>query len=162
MKWEPLRSSDLSDVDGIANTIHVTLPERIEVLAEKISLYPDYSRKLIANDEVVGYGIAHPWSLYDIPALDAFFTHAPAAPDCIYAHDVAILQKARGHRSSVLYIDHLKRIAADANIRHLACVSVYGTHKWWGRLGFEIKNDPRLAEKLPLYGQDACYMVADL
>ncbi len=58
--------------------IHVDFPERMDVFAEKIRLFPEGCWKRVRKDQIVGYGIAHPWQLFSIPPLDQFLNNLPA------------------------------------------------------------------------------------
>jgi ribosomal protein S18 acetylase RimI-like enzyme len=157
-KWVPIRSSDLLHVNAIADRVHKSLPERPEVFAEKISLSPQTSRKLIHQGEMVGYGIAHPWMLDSIPPLDGFLTKLPEKPNCMYIHDVVVLPEARGHGAAGSYISLIKDISANMGISTVALVSVYGTNVLWSRYGFAIRADERISKKLASYGKSATYM----
>ncbi|QQS15055.1 MAG: GNAT family N-acetyltransferase [Rhodospirillales bacterium] len=111
---------------------------------------------------VVGYGIAHPWTLRDVPKLDHVLGALPPTPDCVFIHDVAILPAARGHRASAAFVERMRDIARGLDIRALALVSVYDTRPVWSRYGFRAVDDAALAPALAPYGADARYMVADI
>jgi hypothetical protein len=160
--WLPLTVADLPIVDYIADTIHTDLPERTEVFAEKIKLFPQGCFKFVCDNQIAGYGISHPWKLFSIPALDSFLVRCPDDPDCLYIHDVAILQKARGHNAAADYVSIIKAVAHRLLIPTLACVSVYGTDVLWSRCGFEEIHSQELLEKLCSYGGSAKYMIARL
>ncbi len=160
--WQPLLAADMAQVERIAALIHAGLPERPAVLAEKRDLSPATCLKLGRDGRIVGYGLAHPWMLFDIPPLDAFLTALPPSPDCLYLHDVAILPEARGRQAAARFIAGLTAQARGCGIAHLACVSVYGTVGLWSELGFEAQDDPRLLEKLSRYGASARYMTAGI
>ena len=156
--WRNAIFSDLEQINDIADAIHVDLPERPEVVSEKLRLFPEGCFVLVSCGEVVGYGIAHPWLLESIPPLDTFLNSLPGAPDCLYVHDVAILPKARGHQSSGVLINLPDGVACKHSLGALALVSVYDTYPLWERLGFQILSTPRLDEKLQSYGSTARYM----
>ena len=154
-----MSSADLAGVSEIADQIHKTLPERPEVVAEKIRLFPEGCLTLVADGRVVGYGIAHPWLLHSVPPLDEYLGALPAKPECLYIHDVAVLPLARGQGAMVEYVAAIKRLGRQLAINSLALVSVYGTNVLWRHFGFEIVDDPALAPKLASYGASAKYMV---
>jgi hypothetical protein len=151
---------DLPIVDDIANTIHIGLPERTEVFAEKIRLFPRGCLKFVYNNRIAGYGISHPWKRFCIPALDSFLVRFPDNPDCLYVHDVAILPEARGHLAAAHYVSLMKGVARELLLPTLACVSVYGTDVLWKRFGFEEICSEAITAKLATYGETAKYMVA--
>src|SRR3954447_18093660 len=73
-RWRPSRAPDLPAIGAIAARIHPDLPERPEVFAEKMRLYPDGCRVLATDDGIVGYRLAHPCIQHRTPpraALDA-------------------------------------------------------------------------------------------
>lgn len=157
--WQPLLPSDLDSVNRIADLIHTSLPERPEVFEEKVRLFPSGCRKLVSGDDIVGYGISHPWMLYSIPPLDEFLKSLPQNPECLYIHDIVVLPKARGNGAAARYVDYIKHLAAAMSIRSLALVSVYGTGVLWRRFGFRVVQNPELDRKLVSYGATAKYMV---
>ncbi|MCP3477520.1 GNAT family N-acetyltransferase [Bradyrhizobium sp. CCGUVB1N3] len=161
--WRRAEPSDLPAINAIATAVHPDLPERGDVLAEKMSLFPEGCRVLIAGDDVFGYGIAHPWTLHQIPPLDDFLQRLPPAPDCLYVHDVAVMPASRGSRVATSYIETLARLARASGIEHLALVSVYDTSPFWARHDFRvIAPDAALRTKLVSYGDGARYMVRNL
>ncbi|MBR1129941.1 GNAT family N-acetyltransferase [Bradyrhizobium iriomotense] len=160
--WRPARASDLPAISAIAVRIHPDLPERPEVFAEKMRLYPDGCRALIADDEIVGYGLAHPWKQHRIPLLDVFLELIPDDADCIYVHDVAVLPDFRGGASRA-YVADIEKLARASGIAALALVSVYATRPLWERSGFRpVPPDTQLRAKLASYGDGATYMLRDL
>jgi hypothetical protein len=71
-KWRGATMADLEVIQKIGDEIHINLPERPEVFAEKFNLFPEGCFVLTQNDTVVGYGFSHPWLLRSIPPLDTF------------------------------------------------------------------------------------------
>ncbi len=155
--WLPLTGGDIAEVFAAAARLHPALPERAEVLAEKLRLFPDGCRKFAAGGRLAGYGLAHPWTLGSAPKLDSFLGALPAAPDCLYLHDVAILPEARGRGAAGSYVGYLEGLARKLGFRHLTLVSVYGTVPLWEKLGFTVVSAG--APPLPSYGPSAVYMV---
>ncbi|WP_354104198.1 GNAT family N-acetyltransferase [Bradyrhizobium sp. LB14.3] len=160
--WRPARASDLPAISAIAARIHPDLPERPEVFAEKMRLYPDGSRVLAAEDEIAGYGLAHPWTQHRIPPLDGFLEQLPGNADCLYVHDVAVLPGFRGGVAGD-YVAAIEQLARASGIATLALVSVYATRPLWERLGFRaVTANAELRAKLASYGDNATYMLRDL
>jgi ribosomal protein S18 acetylase RimI-like enzyme len=160
--WRKAQGSDLPDVMAIAAAVHPDLPERTAVIAEKMRLYADGCRVLVSDGASVGYGLAHPWTLHQIPPLDEFLGALPAAPDCLYIHDVAVLPAFRGGAAAA-YVEAIMALARSARLAHLALVSVHDTAPFWTRFGFRaVAPNPALAMKLRSYGQAAAYMIATL
>lgn len=160
LDWRPLHAADMERVEVISDLIHPELPERLEVLDEKRRLSPETCLGY-GEGEIQGYGIAHPWLLGRIPALDGFLAGLPPKPDCLFVHDVALLPHARGRGAAARYIRRLDGLARAGGLAGLACVAVYGAERVWSLLGFEVVADEDLDEKLRSYG-GALYMVRRL
>jgi hypothetical protein len=160
--WRRAHAADLPAISAIAERMHPDLPERPDVLSEKMRLYPDGCRVLAADDGIVGYGLAHPWMQQQIPPLDGFLGQLPDDPDCLYVHDVAVLPEFSGGVACA-YVAEIEQLAGSSDISTLALVSVYATRGLWERLGFRAVNaDAALRAKLASYGASATYMLRDL
>lgn len=157
--WRPAAATDLVDIQRIGDQIHPDLRERPEVFAERLELFPEGCFALVRNQEVVGYGLSHPWFLNRIPPLNQLLGSIPQSPDCLLIHDVAVLPHARGHGAAGILIELTAKLARMRSIPYLALVSVYDTRPLWTRLGFEVIPDRSLADKLKSYGDTACYMI---
>jgi GNAT superfamily N-acetyltransferase len=161
-QWRQATADDLGAIDAIGNGVHLSLPERPEVFAEKFDLFSPGCRVLIHSGEIVGYGMSHPWHLNKIPPLDTFLEALPSQPDCIFIHDVVVLPRARGHGAAEKFVEIVADVARERLIPALALVSVYDTHPLWMKCGFEVVQRPDLAEKLQSYGATARYMMRNL
>jgi GNAT superfamily N-acetyltransferase len=160
--WRPAHASDLPAIGTIAARIHPDLPESPEVFAEKMRLYPDGCLVLAAENEIAGYGLAHPWMQRQIPPLDGFLETLPDDADCLYVHDVAVLPGFRGGGARA-YVAIIEGLARSSGIATLALVSVYATRSLWEHLGFHaVTADAELRAKLVSYGDSATYMLRDL
>ena len=159
--WRRATLADVEAIHGIEGVVHTLLPERPEVMAEKIRLFADGCMMLELGAEAVGYGIAYPWLLDAVPALDTFFGALPSESRCIFIHDVAILPQARARGAGAAFVRHAGRLATARGFSRLALVSVYDTHPVWARCGFEVQPPPP-GDKLKGYGATARYMVAQL
>jgi ribosomal protein S18 acetylase RimI-like enzyme len=169
LDWSPILLGDFADSDHsadldaivtIADRVHKDLHERRAVFAEKVRLYPQGCRKLCSAGQIVGYGIAHPWTRNSIPHLDAFLNSLPPKPDCLHIHDIVVLPNARGHGAAGQYMEYVKGLAK-AQGRPLALVSVYGTDALWSRFGFRVIEQAELKCQLASYGESARYMICD-
>jgi hypothetical protein len=161
-QWRPAHASDLPAIIAIAARIHPDLPERPEVFSEKMRLYPDGCLVLVAENEIVGYGLSHPWMQHQIPPLDGFLAKLPDDADCLYVHDVAVLPDSRGGTTRA-YVAAIEGLARSSAIATLALVSVYATRSLWEHFGFRaVTADAELRSKLVSYGDSATYMLRDL
>ncbi|RXH17488.1 GNAT family N-acetyltransferase [Bradyrhizobium guangzhouense] len=161
-RWRRAHAADLAAISAVAVRIHPDLPERPEVLAEKMRLFPEGCRVLVAGHGIAGYGLAHPWMQHRVPPLDDFLERLPDAADCLYIHDVAVLPDARGGVARA-YVAEIEQLALTSGIATLALVSVYGTRALWERLGFHpVAPDAALRDRLSSYGASATYMLREL
>lgn len=162
IKWRSTTASDLEAIQKIASIAHPELSERPEIFAEKLNLFPEGCCVLVQGRIVLGYAFVHPWRLNDVPKLDEFLLSLPSKPDCLLIHDIAVLQQARGNGASELLVERISSLAKRHNVKFLALVSVYGSHLFWTRFGFETATDMTLAPKLTSYSETARYMVRRL
>jgi GNAT superfamily N-acetyltransferase len=157
--WRSAAAGDLIEIQRIADQIHPGLHERPEVFAERLRLFPEGCFVLTQNHKVMGYGLSHPWFLYNVPPLNQLLGSIPRSPECLLIHDVAVLPQARGRRSAAKLIEITANLSRKLGIPCMALVSVYNTRILWTRLGFEVVADGALIDKLKSYGQAACYMI---
>src|SRR4051812_31001596 len=75
--WRAMEPGDLSAVMNIAAVVHPALPEKIEVFAERLALFPRGCHVLDGDDGVEGYVVAHPWRALSIPPLDSLIGQLP-------------------------------------------------------------------------------------
>jgi ribosomal protein S18 acetylase RimI-like enzyme len=163
LSWCIATADDLPAINRIAGEVHASLPERPEVFAEKQTLFPEGCFVLVEKRAVVGYGLCHPWTLNNIPDLDAFLSRVPQSPECLFIHDVAMLPHARRRGASRALLDRIVALAIQRGITFLALVSVYGTEPLWTRHGFTLEcDDQQLRAKLASYGGTARYMIRRL
>jgi GNAT superfamily N-acetyltransferase len=160
--WRPARATDLVDIQRIGDQIHPDLHERPEIFAERLMLFPEGCFTLVRNEQVVGYGLSHPWLLNHIPPLNQLLGSIPQSPECLLIHDVAVLPHARGRGAAAMLIEITSKLARARGLPCLALVSVYHTGPLWGHLGFEMIIDSALTDKLKTYGKTACYMIRRL
>ncbi|HLP09042.1 MAG TPA: GNAT family N-acetyltransferase [Opitutaceae bacterium] len=157
--WLPLTPADAPAVRALADTAHPGLPERTEVFAERIRLFPEGCRKLVHDDALAAYGIAHPWQLDAPPPIDALLGALPENASCLHLHDVVVAPALRGAGASAAYIEAMVAVARALRFPALAMVSVYGTNRHWSRFGFVERSTPTLPAKLSGYGASARYLV---
>ena len=160
--WRDALGEDAVTIGAIEDRVHTLAPERIEVHREKIALFGAGCRVLVAGGRIVGYGIAYPWRLDDVPPLDRRMGAIPPDADCLFLHDVAILPQARAVGASHAFVDHAAGLAAQQGLSCLALVSVYGTDRLWQRHGFVPRASATTSAQLGPYGRTALYMVRRL
>lgn len=161
MAWRLARVDDLPSIDAVGDAAHPGLPERPEVMAEKLALWPRGCWVLETQaGDVRGYAISHPWTLFGIPSLDGFLVALPPDADCLYVHDVALAPEARGSGRATDLMTLVGRHARSLAMRHVAGVAVNGSGALWSRMGFEAVPTAALRRSLGAYGHGAEYMLA--
>ncbi|WP_140985639.1 GNAT family N-acetyltransferase [Asticcacaulis tiandongensis] len=153
--WRQMGLKDIDAAFEVAAVAHESLPERREIFAERLSLFPKGCLVLETGGRVVGYALSHPIKRFQPPALDSLLGQIAPEADDYYIHDVAILPEARGGQAQAA-VRYLLGIAADYESASL--VSVYGTAGFWGRFGFEPAVQD-MTQKLAPYGDSAVYML---
>ena len=155
MTWRPMRPGDLPGVMALAGVVHPGLPEREDVFAERLQLYPD---GCFVHDGTVidGYLVSHPWRAADPPALDTLIRQLPAAADVYYLHDLALHPALRGKGAAGAILRALEPALAAFNGAELVAVS--GSVPFWQHWRFEVAEPPGMAAKLAAYGPGARFM----
>jgi GNAT superfamily N-acetyltransferase len=156
--WRAATPSDVERIHAVAAVAHPAFPERVEVLGEKLRLFPSGCFVLAEAGAVLGYALSHPWLSTDVPALDRLLGALPDAPDCLFIHDVALLPRARGHGAARAVLDRLERTARERRLRLLTLVAVADTATFWGRLGFEVACGSPTGKDVQAYGPAARFM----
>ena len=156
--WRKAASADLPAIDRIARAVHPLLPERPEVFAEKLQLFPAGCLVAWQGAEATGYALSHPWAPGAAPPLDRLLGKLPPEAACLFIHDVALLPAARGRGAGRSLLPRLDLVARRHGLRTMALVSVYGTTGFWEGLGFTAAS-AGLAEG---YGPEARYMTRPL
>ena len=160
--WRGAAPADLGAIDFIARLVHPALPERPEVFAEKLRLFPAGCLVLARGPAVLGYALSHPWGFPAVPALDGFLGALPENPCCLFLHDVAVLPEARARGAASALVPRLEAVARRQGLDALALVAVYGTRPFWERLGFRHVESPTLPAAIGGYGPAAAYMARSL
>lgn len=148
--WRPLQAGDLAAVFALAERVHPDHPERPEVFAERLALFPAGCLALDQGGALAGYALAHPWAGAP-PKLDALLGAIPPRPDHFYVHDVATAATARGRGAARAVLAHFDAAARDLGLSDMRLVAVSGSARLWAHLGFVDSDAPRPAS----YGDDA-------
>jgi len=143
--------ADLDAVVRVAAVVHAGHPERREVLAERLALFP---AGCLATDG--GYAITHPTLLGAPPALDTLLGALPARADTLHIHDIALLPAMQGRGLGGTALRALLALAVRSALANLSLVAVNGTPPYWARFGFV---DAPASAGLASYGKEARYMV---
>lgn len=161
-RWRPMETRDL---DGVVRVAALAFPHHFEdrgCFADRLALHPQGCFALEDAGEVVGYLIAYPWRRGSAPALNTGLDALPEGADVLYLHDLALDPRLRGRGLARPAVEALVRRAREDGWPAVSLVAANDAEGFWRRLGFETVEDPRLAEKLASYGEDARYMVRRL
>lgn len=158
-RWRAMSEADLAAVARIAARVHPDYPEKDEVFAERLRLYP--TGNLLLLDPVgkpTGYVVSHPWPFASAPALDSLLGALPAGGDNYYIHDIALLPEARGRGAARAAVERLAQHAKREGCARVSLVAIAGTQAFWERQGFAVAARAELDEMLKSYDASARYM----
>lgn len=150
--WRAMTEADLPMVMRVGDVVHADLPERLEVVAERLRLFP---AGCWVTDR--GYLLSHPTRRGTAPALDRLLGALPADADTLHLHDVAFLPERQGQGGGGAGVRLAFDIAARHGLGGVALVSVHGTGPYWARFGFAAAP-----ADVASYGDGAIYMVRSL
>lgn len=159
MGWRAMATGDLDAVMDIAAVVHPSYPERREVFAERLALFPDGCLVAMVDDAVVGYAVTHPAVIGEPPGLDTLLGALAPGADCLYLHDVALLPAAQGRRLGEAAFQRIRGVAVDSGLAVLALIATPPARPYWLRHGFApVAYDRELEVKLATYGDGLVYM----
>ena len=133
-------------------------PESLDVLQSKWHASPESCFVIEAQSQVIGYCLAHPWTLDIPPSLEQVLLDISHA-NTLYLHDIALSSKAQGKGAGRRVLSKLVYFAASHNYPTISLVAVQGAHRYWAKQGFKSKD---IDKDLSSYTKDACYMVYTL
>lgn len=152
--WRAMRPADLPELNRIADLVHPALPERAEIPAERLRLFPAGCLVLDRDGVMQGYAVSHPWHSGKPPALDTLLGRLPDAPTILYLHDLALRPAARGTGAAAQVVTLLVAQAAREGLTGLALVAVNASAGFWQRQGFRVVGSAPVS-----YGPDAKLMM---
>ncbi len=158
-EWRRMHAHDIARVTAVANTIHLDFFEDEAVFRDRFALYPAGCFVLARDQEILGYGVSHPWKLDKVPALNAVLGALPEDPSTYYIHDIAILPEARSIGAASRVVELMAAQAERDGYVTMALVAVNGSQGFWEKKGFVVRDLPELTEKLKTYSDNALYMV---
>ena len=154
-------AADLPGCEAIAKAIHVAHPEDAGRMGERLRLFPAGCRVLRRGGRIVGYGVSHPWTARDAPALNTPLARLPARADALLIHDLALLPEARGRGEARGFVAAAAAIAVARGFGIVSLVAVSGAAGFWAEMGFRVVAVPALGAVLRSYDAEACYMERD-
>ena len=135
--WRPMTQKDIPQVYQISLQVH-SLYEDPEIFEERRAL--SKGSYVLEAEKVVGYLISHPYRRDTYPPLNTLIRKIPEDPDTWYIHDLAILPEFRGRGMVRPVLEEVKALAWAQGIKELSLVSVYGSEKFWTKMGFRLAN----------------------
>ncbi len=150
--WRPMKQADLASVARVGDAVHAGFPERGDVFAERLALFP---AGCFVTDG--GYVVAHPARLGAPPPLDSLLGVLPEDADTLHVHDVALLPERQRQGLGGIALRTLLGVAVRHALASLSLVAVHGTPPYWARFGFS--EAPAASPALATYGAEARYMV---
>lgn len=107
----------------------------------------------------VGYLFSVPCETTNPPTWNAGTCQLPAAPDCLYLHDLAVLPDARKSGTGCALVAAFMALLQESALEHACLVSVQRSALYWERHGFRpAPLSGALQAKLATYGDGAVYM----
>lgn len=88
------------------------------------------------DDEVVGYMFCHPWYKDSVVPLDCRDLKIPKDGDCIYIHDIAVIEPWRKKGIAKRFLTMAIGIAKSYGFDTIKGVAVLGAHTYWMKHGF--------------------------
>jgi GNAT superfamily N-acetyltransferase len=160
LQWRSMMATDLSGVDDLAARVHPDFPERPEILAEKLRLFPRGCFVLAApGQQLVGYCFSHPWTVGFPPALDTMLQTLPATANVYFIHDLTLDASLRRQNLASAVLPQLVDIARELPVGRMMLVAVSGSAPFWLRMGFQRTPDDALqAATRAKYGAAAMHM----
>lgn len=159
-----MQEADFPNIMVIQQACYYALePESWASLHAKFSLSPRTCLVAETDSRLIGYLFALPWHDQSLPALNCILTELPAAPNCLYVHDLAIHPDVRHSGAGSAMIRSVRQIALQHQLSKAILVSVQGSQPFWARHGFSPRTlTSALRHKLQTYGADVLAMECDL
>lgn len=158
--WRMMTAADLPTVSAVAAVVHEDYPEDDAVFAERLALFPTGCRIAMRDGAPVGYALFHPGVVGRPPPLNRLLGQLPAAADCLYIHDVALLPASRGMGLGRGLTDLAAATAREMGLPLLALAATPLAADFWRALGFaEGAGSASAAAALAAYGGGMRYMV---
>ncbi len=157
-----------TDIDGVLAIQSEAYPDFLlesrDFFSNRLNLAPAHCWVASADEQLLGYLIAYPWSSALPPTLDIPLLELPADADHWFLHDCAVSPEAQGLGlgRQLLHTGFIGAI--DAGLWRASLVSLASATPFWLRQGYVPVDwqSAALAEKLAGYGPQACYMTRSI
>ncbi|MFZ4681989.1 MAG: GNAT family N-acetyltransferase [Terrimicrobiaceae bacterium] len=138
----PINATDWPAVDRIQ--LAAFAPEVIEeltVFASFAALSPTTCLLAIADEEAIGYLLAHPWIPDDLPPLNTALDRLPERSTSLFIHDLALLPDRRGRGAARDLVHAAFAAGKSLGLAQASLLSVQGSESFWQRQGFLPRLD---------------------
>lgn len=163
VQWRAMAADDLRTVHALSLRVHPRHPERAEVPAEKLWLFPGGCFVLPGEGALVGYCFSHPWRDEAWPALDTFLQAMPARPSAYLIHDLTLDPQAHGRGLGRAIVPKLFEAARASALDRVNLVAVEGRAPFWSAAGFAPVADPSVQLSVRTkYGDGAVAMTRQI
>ena len=161
--WRPMTPADIPTVDAIGEIVHPDFPEDMAVMENSFALFAAGCFVAENDSGLIGYAISHPSTIGRPAPLNTVLPALDTEADCLFLHDIALTEAARGQGLGRSLTEKLKTVARAHNYKTLGLVSVNNSRAFWAAQGFEIfAGDDILKAKLATYEDDARFMVLNV
>lgn len=156
----PMVESDLPAVLAIQAVCYTEIvPESAGSLLAKLRASPSTCFIAARDAETVGYLIALPWQSASPPRLDAATCRLPSRPDCLYLHDLAVVDHARAAGAGRALVDKFLHRLRVLELGRASLVAIQNSGAYWARYGFRaVPVAAPLQARLASYGAGVQYM----
>ena len=158
-EWRRMQAQDFAGVTAVANIVHPDFFEDEAVFRDRFKIYPAGCFVLANGNDIVGYGISHPWQLDSVPALNSVLGNLPKDTNTYYIHDIALLPPVRSGGQASRVVELMGAQAERDGFATMALVAVNGSQGFWEKKGFVARDVAALEDKLKGYSDEALYMV---
>jgi GNAT superfamily N-acetyltransferase len=135
--------------------------EPMQAYAAKLAASPHTCWVLTCNTLVCAYLVCLPVEGDGLPPLHATAWSAPAGPDWLYLHDMAVSAPTRGAGAAQLLLACAIDFARSRQLPELGLIAVQDSVAWWARHGF-VPTWPSARvspDKLASFGPHAQFML---
>jgi hypothetical protein len=161
-RWTNLKIEEIPMAVSIGDQLFPTLQENVIYYLEKYSLFSEGCLALKNNNDLCGYIISHPWTLFKAPKLNSFIEYLPDTSNCMYIHDISILPEHRGKNLSRIGLEIIEELSLRNGFSYISITSVCGTNSMWESFGYKSTDHWKQKPDIDEYGSDAVYMIKRL
>lgn len=160
IRIRPMLRDDLPAVLAIQSVCYTQIePESRASFEAKLAAAPASCYVALGGAGIVGYLVALPGLFGAPPPLNADACHVPAAPDCLYLHDLAVAPPARASGAGRALVEAFFGHLETARLARATLIAIQSSAPYWQRHGFRaVAAGAALQARLASYGGDVQYM----